>query len=61
VIDHGKRWALSYLFRSDWSLVGPPEFLNDSRVAPDVLFAADEEDRETTTEVVDLGNPLKAS
>ena len=61
MIDHQKRWALSYLFRSDWSLVGPPKLLNDSRVTPDVLLATDEDDGETTAEVLDLGDPLKCN
>ena len=61
MIDRGKRWALPYLFRSDWSLIGLPEFFNDSRVTPDVLLATNEDDGETTTEVVDLRDPLNAS
>lgn len=58
MIDHEKRRALWYLLRSDWSLVGSPEFLNDSRVTSDVLFATNEDDGETTAEVLDLGDPL---
>ena len=60
MIDHQKRWEL-YLLRSDWSLVAPPKLLDDSGVTPDVLLATNEEDGETTAEVLDFGDPLKAS
>ena len=53
--------GVSYLLRSDWSLVGPSEFFNDSWVASEILLAANEEDRETTAEVLYLGNPLRGS
>ena len=46
---------------SDWSLVDSSEFFNDSRVASEVLLAADKEDGQTAAKVLDLGDPLKAS
>jgi hypothetical protein len=55
-----KAMPLSYLFRSNRSLVGPPKFFNDPRVTSNVLLATNEDDGETAAEVLDLGNPLEA-
>ena len=49
---------VTYLLRSNRPLVGLPELLNHSGVAPEILLAADEDDGETGAEVHDLGNPL---
>ena len=49
---------VTYLFWGDRPLVGLPELLNHSGVAPEILLAADEDDGQAGAEVQDLGNPL---
>ena len=52
---------VTYLLRSNRPLVGLPELLNHSGVAPEILLTANENDGETGAEVHDLGNPLNKS
>lgn len=39
-------------------MVGLPKFLNNPRVTSEILLAANEDDGQTATEVLDFGNPL---
>jgi hypothetical protein len=54
-----ERGSKTYLFRSDRSLACLPEFFNYTWVASKVLFASNKDDRQTSTEMHNLGNPLK--
>ena len=48
----------THLLRRDRTLVRLPQFVNDSRVPPQILLAANEDDGETGAEVHDLRDPL---
>ena len=50
---------VTYLFWGNRSLGCLPQLLDGPRIAPKVLLASDEENRETCTEVGDLRVPLK--
>lgn len=52
-------WLETHLFRSDRSLACLPEFLDHTWVAPKVLLASNKDDRQTSTEMHNFGNPLK--
>ena len=54
-------WGWSYLLGSNGFLAGLVEFLNGLLVITQVLLAADKDDRETTAEVKDFGDPLYLS
>ena len=49
----------THLFRSDRSLTCLPEFVNYTWVASKVLFASNKDDRQTSTEMHNFGNPLR--
>ena len=49
----------THLFRSDRSLARLPEFLNYTWVASKVLFASNKDDRQTSAEMHNFGNPLR--
>ena len=49
---------VTYLFWGDRPLVGLPELLNHSGVAPEILLAADKQHWQTSAEVRDLRVPL---
>jgi hypothetical protein len=49
----------THLFRSDRSLACLPEFVNYTWVASKVLFASNKDDRQTSTEMHNFGNPLQ--
>jgi hypothetical protein len=51
---------MTYLFRRDGLLAGFAELLNGLGVVAQILFAADQDDRETLAEVKNLRNPLQA-
>jgi hypothetical protein len=50
--------ARNNLLVSDGVLTCLPEFLNRARIASKILLAANKDDREASTEVIDLGDPL---
>ena len=50
----------THLFRSNRSLACLPKFVNYTWVASKVLFATNKDDRQTSTEMHNFGNPLKA-
>jgi len=52
--------VMTYLFRRDRLLASFTELLNSLGVVAQILFAADQNDRETLAEMEDLGNPLQA-
>lgn len=49
---------LSTTFRGDGGLVDPPQLLDGALIVSQVLLAGNQKDRETATEVLDLGEPL---
>jgi len=49
---------LSTTFRGDGGLVDPPQFLDGALIVSQVLLAGNQENGETTAEVLDLGEPL---
>lgn len=48
----------TYTFRGDGGLVDPPQLLDGALIVSQVLLAGNQKDRETATEVLDLGEPL---
>ena len=53
-----KAWNGTYLFGCDRALVRLTKLLDNAGVPPEILLAAYENDRQTSAEVHDLGNPL---
>lgn len=51
----------TYLLGGDRSLTCLPKLLNDTRVTSEILLASNENDRQTSAEVHDFGNPLQVS
>jgi hypothetical protein len=49
---------LSTTFRGDGSLVDPPQLLDGALIVSQILLAGNQQDGETATEVLDLGEPL---
>ena len=58
-IDVPHAGTTTHLLGSDWALVRLAQFLNDSRVPPEILLATDQDDGEIRAEVHDLGDPLQ--
>lgn len=57
---HAVKDAAAHLLGRDGALICLAELLDDAGVAPEILLAADEDDREARAEVHDLGDPLWA-